>query len=223
MDLIIVKGIHKRKVPVIGIKYGNYEIISKEIATDINNKRTYWLVKCSCGNEKFIRHDILESNNATKCRVCSNKENYIKNIELGKMHSKNYSPKHQGIGDLSKMLYSHYKNGAKKRNLEFNISIEYLWDLYLKQQGQCALSGVKIYLKSQNKFSTITKIENGNRSIDYSKFNASLDRIDSYKGYIKGNVQWVERKINMIKNNLSQNDFINLCRQISNHVNQKPS
>lgn len=223
MDLVLVKGLHKRKVPILGTKYGNYEIISEEIATDSNNKRTYWLVRCSCGNEKFIRHDILESGNATKCRICANKENYINNIELGKMHTKGFSPKHQGVGDLSKMLYSHYKRGAKIRKIEFKVSMKYLWDLYLKQQGKCALSGVKIYLKSQDKFSTITKIENGNRNIDYSKFNASLDRIDSSKGYIEGNVQWVERKINIIKNDLSQKDFIDLCNLVSNHVNQKPS
>jgi len=222
-DLILVKGIHRRKTPKLGDKYGNYKIISEEIATDINNKRTYWLVKCSCGNENFIRHDILQSGNASKCRVCANKENYINNIKLGKMHSKNYSPKHYGVGDLPKILYSHYKYGAKLRNLEFEVSIQYLWDLYLKQKGKCSLSGVDIYLKSQEKFSTITKVENGNRNIDYSKFNASLDRIDSSKGYTEDNVQWVERKINIIKHDLSQNEFINICKLITNYANQKPS
>jgi hypothetical protein len=222
-NLIIVKGIHKRKIPVLGVKYGNYEIISTEIATDSFNKRTYWLVKCTCGNEKFIRHDILTSNSATKCRNCSNKEKYINNVNLGKMHSKKFSPKHRGVGELPKIIYSHYKRNAKTRNLEFNVSIEYLWDLYQKQNGKCALTGLDIYLTSQKKFDTVTKVENKNRNIDYSKFNASLDRIDSSIGYVEGNLQWVGRKVNIIKNDIHQDDFIKLCTLISNYANQKPN
>lgn len=222
-DLVLVKGLHKRKVPIVGTKYGDYKIISDKIATDTKGKKTYWLVKCRCGNEKFVRHDVLESGNATKCRICANKENYIKNVELGKMHVKEYSPKHQGIGDLSKSLYYHYKYQAKIRKIKFSVSIEYLWNLYLQQEGKCALSGTDICLKSKKSGSTITSVNNGYRNLDYSKFNASLDRIDSSKGYIEGNVQWVERKINIMKNNLLQKDFINLCNLVSNYANQKPS
>jgi hypothetical protein len=33
-------------------------------------------------------------------------------------------------------------------------------------------------------------------------YTASLDRIDSSKGYIKGNIRWVSRAINWMKNNM---------------------
>lgn len=221
-ELHIVTGAHKRKMPVVGKEYGSYKILSSDIATD--GKKTYWLVKCQCGNEQFIRQDILESNQASKCRKCSNKEKFIKNVELGKMHTINYSPKHQGVGDLPKNIYNHYKQGAKIRNIEFNVSIEYLWNLFVSQKGLCALSGQKIYLRPEDKTSTITKVDSkGHRNLDYSKFNASLDRIDSSLGYIEGNVQWVERKVNIIKRELNQEEFINLCQNIVNHANQKPS
>jgi len=47
------------------------------------------------------------------------------------------------------------------------------------------------------------------------KYIASLDRIDNNKGYIEGNVQWVIKKINYMKNTLSEKNFINLCNKIS--------
>ena len=40
---------------------------------------------------------------------------------------------------------------------------------------------------------------------------ASLDRIDSKKGYTIDNVQWVYKKINMMKQNYDQKEFVNLC------------
>lgn len=222
-DLILVKGVHKREIPKIGRKFEDYEIISEQIATDESNKKSYWLVKCKCGNENFVRSDILKSNTARKCRICSNKEKFIRNVNLGKMHSKNFSPNHQGIGELSRMLYSHYKRGAKRRNIEFKVSIEDLWDLYKDQNGKCNLTGEPIFLKSQNKNDTITYSKNGYSNLDFSKFNASLDRKDSNYGYVLGNIQWVLRRVNMIKNDLSQDEFLNLCKKITNYANQQPS
>jgi hypothetical protein len=48
-----------------------------------------------------------------------------------------------------------------------------------------------------------------------SKVTASLDRIDSSKGYVEGNVQWVHKRINIMKNDLSDSEFIEWCRVVS--------
>ena len=37
---------------------------------------------------------------------------------------------------------------------------------------------------------------------------ASLDRIDSSKGYIKGNVQWVHKNINYMKQEMTNEEFL---------------
>ena len=37
---------------------------------------------------------------------------------------------------------------------------------------------------------------------------ASIDRIDSSKDYTIDNIQWVHKKVNTIKMNLSENDFL---------------
>ena len=71
------------------------------------------------------------------------------------------------IGDLNKTRYTKLKRSAEKRNIEFSVSLEYLWNLFKSQDQICVITGDYI------------------NSID----DASLDRIDSTKGYVEGNIQ----------------------------------
>lgn len=106
-----------------------------------------------------------------------------------------------GIGELSGSFYSKLKTQAKHRNMDFPLSKEYLYSLLLLQDFKCALTGIPIEIGYKN-------------GKDRNNINASLDRIDSSKGYIEGNVQWVHKDVNKMKNNINQNRFINLCKMI---------
>jgi hypothetical protein len=46
---------------------------------------------------------------------------------------------------------------------------------------------------------------------------ASLDRKDSTLGYIKGNLQWVHKDVNMAKGLMTQESFIKMCTIIVNY------
>jgi hypothetical protein len=46
---------------------------------------------------------------------------------------------------------------------------------------------------------------------------ASLDRINSKKGYTKDNVQWVHKWINFMKQDLDEEEFITFCEAIVNY------
>lgn len=94
-------------------------------------------------------------------------------------------------------LYGIEQN-AIKRNIEFSVTAQYLEELFITQQMKCKLSGVPI-------------------QFDLKTRTASLDRIDSKLGYIIGNVQWVHKDVNKMKQNFSQNDFINYCKKIANN------
>ena len=50
---------------------------------------------------------------------------------------------------------------------------------------------------------------------------ASLDRIDSTKGYIEGNVQWVDKIVNAMKWNIPEKYFIEICKTIAKNQKTK--
>ena len=48
-------------------------------------------------------------------------------------------------------------------------------------------------------------------------YNISIDRIDSSKGYIKGNIQLVCGIVNVMKSDSSEDEFLQLCKKIVEH------
>lgn len=168
------------------------------------NKRTYYKVQCNCGYIGERRKDWVDSKRTIMCKSCSAK----RTASIYGMPSS-----FKGIGGVSKTHYSAIKTGAHRRNIDFNVSIEFLWNLYLKQNKQCALTGVDITL--------VPKIKNSN--VNWDIINASLDRIDSSKGYEEDNVQWVHKEINRFKNKYNMIDFLTMCSLVVHHVNPDPS
>ena len=104
---------------------------------------------------------------------------------------------YKGYQDISGKFFSSIKYSAKKRKIDFNVTIEYIWDLYVEQDKKCKLSGVPIYLYR-----------------DKRKNTASLDRIDSTKGYEIGNVQWLDKIVNNLKGRMTQSECIEFCKNI---------
>lgn len=113
--------------------------------------------------------------------------------------------KWKGCEELSGTRWSSYQKGAEIRGLAFEVTIEYAWNLFLGQERRCALSGVPIYfdmnLDSLRKYGC----QGGT---------ASLDRIDSTKGYVVGNIQWVHKDANKMKMDLQEEDFFRIVKQI---------
>jgi hypothetical protein len=79
------------------------------------------------------------------------------------------------------------------------ISIDALELLWAAQNGKCALTGWPMTMELAN---------------GVVPTNCSIDRIDSACGYEVGNVQLVCRAANVAKHNLSQSDFIGLCKAV---------
>jgi hypothetical protein len=100
---------------------------------------------------------------------------------------------------MSGTQYNVIRANARRRHIIFNVSIKYLWDLFLKQNKKCALTGIPLI------FETRCAACDGN---------ASLDRIDSSKGYIEGNVQWTHKEVNVMKLNHDLDHFVELCRKV---------
>ena len=198
----------RKHIPEIGNQYGDLTVISDEISKTKDGKILF-NVRCSCGEELFVRAYFLESGRQTSCRSCSQRRAVYKFS-----NRRNFVDRtHDGVGNITLTNYSHFKNGAEKRNLSWNVSIEYLWDLFQKQGGRCVLSGMPITLTTERK----------NSNVNYDLQSASLDRIDSNIGYEPNNVQWVHKDVNKMKWAFDQQHFIDVCIKIANHANQQPS
>ena len=89
-------------------------------------------------------------------------------------------------------------NKSGKPKGDFDLDLLYMKQLWEEQKGKCAIT--KVDLKLENSYN--------------KNYQASLDRIDSSKGYIKGNVRYISVSVNWLKNNLDDNhlrEFIQIC------------
>lgn len=112
----------------------------------------------------------------------------------------------KGIGKLSLSYFKFVRNNAKQRNILFDINIDQCWCIYLEQAGKCAVTGEILV------FDEAGKIRNhGNQT-------ASLDRIDNKKGYVVENIRWVHKKVNMSRNKLSNEKFLEYCKLVANKL-----
>lgn len=97
------------------------------------------------------------------------------------------------------------RNNAKSRNQEFLITVE---DLKKEYSEVCPILGIKlVYLDSYKR----------GRKLD----SPSVDRIDSTKGYIPGNIWIISLKANMCKSDLPLESLKNLYEQTLKRINDQ--
>lgn len=169
------------------------------------DKRWKYKVQCECGKIEVKRKDWVESGRTTSCKSCASKRT-----------AKKYPPpvNRTGYCGLSGTHYISIKSGAARRSITFEVSPKFLWELFEKQNRQCALTGTTLVLEN--------KIKNNN--VDWDVITASLDRKDSAKGYTEDNVWWVHKTINRLKNNYSLEELLYWSRLLlAKHGNPEPS
>jgi hypothetical protein len=137
------------------------------------------------------------------CKKCASviaSEYYTKNVVKIRTritaYSHSYVPlKHRNILSRLKALCTH----AKNRKKEIDIDWQYLEEIWNQQSGLCAYSGEPLVVQA-NFPNTV-----------------SLDRIDSSKGYLRGNVQLVCAAVNRMKQEFSEEMFLDYCEKITNN------
>lgn len=68
-----------------------------------------------------------------------------------------------------------------------------------------------------------TEIEVGQKFGKWTVIDSTPVWIDSTKGYIEGNVQWVTTQANRCKHILSMSELYEFAQKVLNHANQQPS
>ena len=94
------------------------------------------------------------------------------------------------------------RNRAKKKNISFELTKEYIMDLFERQDGRCFYSDIELNIVKKNKDRT------------HDPFKMSLDCVVPELGYVEGNVVWCAYCVNALKLKMSQEDMTNVCRQI---------
>lgn len=157
-----------------------------------SGSRVDWLCEClTCKIQKQIPMYNVISGRSKMCFSCANKN---KNGE------KNNNWK--GVGCIPSSIITRIKGNAISRNIAFDIDGKYLNELWELQNHKCALTGLELIMKAKSK-----------KDLAWSN-SASLDRKNSSLGYIVGNVRWVHPIINIMKNQFTDEVFLEMCKNV---------
>lgn len=190
-------NISKHVKNIIGERFGKLVVKKLDSTRGVGSKkakRSFWLCVCDCGKERIVSRDGLKGNRKIRSCGCN---------RLGN------APNNKCYKDISGTYFSTIIARARKRNIVFDITIEELSSVWEEQNGKCALSGLPI------EHAKYLGIRNCGQKYGFLPGTASLDRINSKMGYVKGNVQWVHKDINRMKLNHSEEYFIELCDLVS--------
>ena len=130
------------------------------------------------------------------------KNQYIKNPKI-----KNFSSNRQDEYSPFRTFINKGRCSIKKRGC--SVDVKYLKEIWENQKGICPYTGIKILLPRN--------------TLEYNKIKslkkASLDRIDSSKGYVIGNLEFVCCGINFAKNNFTKKDMTSFLNEIMSSMN----
>jgi hypothetical protein len=227
-------------------KFGALTVIKRaETPKNVKNRCAYWLCKCDCGNEKIIssvdlQREVLPSCGCQRCNTmivdltgkrfgrlvviektnkkgkaaywlckcdCGN-EKIVKGYHLRAKHVVSCGcygeeRKKRPFGESCKeQVYKTYKHSAKIKGFEFLLSEEYFFKLTSDNCFYCGESPSNI---NKNTFNNGDYVYNG------------IDRVDSSKGYIEGNVVPCCKTCNYAKRRMASKDFLDWVERVYNH------
>ncbi len=109
------------------------------------------------------------------------------------------SPNFSGLGEITGQFMSHARKGAQRRGYAFELTVEFVHELWTRQQKRCYYSG---------------------REIGFTDKTASIDRLDSTLPYTPDNVVLVHKLVNKMKLGRTHDEFLRLVHQIAHYRSQ---
>lgn len=167
-----------------GMRFGQF-VVQERHYENARGGRAKWLCLCDCGRQVAVVSSNLINGNSTSC---------------GHKVQGPGNPRWRGHGEISGVYWKDIQAGARRRKIQFEVTIQEAWGLFVEQGRRCALSGRPLTMKTSRGLIG----------------DASLDRIDSALGYVSGNLQWTHKHINRIKMHLPQDEFLRICREVAN-------
>lgn len=230
-------------VPVISSKLSQLKVRSKNVKSFTDDEKTKLLLLFSEGHtinyiakiinrsspflcrkarelglisekSKMITEQLeLKKQGNRKCYKCKNiypyTDEYFRSKSLcrmcGSIHRKGRYQSLMNNLTLNQLLDLRCKQAYQrscKKGWEFNLSPEYLANIYRKQSGKCFYSGIDMEISLKNEQNSKT---------------LSIDRIDSNKGYTSENVVLCCNIFNVMKMQMSKEEFINSCKIVASY------
>lgn len=190
-----------KKVNLLNQKFGRLLVVERTSSS--RSGSVLWRCLCDCGNEHLASTRHLNRNGRTGNSV-------VRSCGCLQTRTGKENPHWRGVGEISGGWWLRILHSAKghkmRRQIPVEIDKEYAWELFLAQEGRCYFTGQPLKISNNNAANT-----------------ASIDRIDNEQGYVKGNVRWVHKHVNIMKNRYTDSYFINLCRSVAEHQDVKHS
>ena len=164
----------------------------------IDGEDYYFCNKCKRWRPKSkfnVDNTFLHGNRGGLCRECKDcqRERYYE------QRNKLFEDDNLALRYKLQQALKGTRRRSKEKNIYNDLTLDYLMYLWEKQHGKCALTGIQMTYKFyEGRVNT----------------NLSVDRIDSTKGYSKDNVQLVCMAANQMKNDLSIEEFVEMCEAV---------
>lgn len=170
---------------------------NKEFVKDAKEYRRRIKVKPNtrfyCGR-KCTGIDNSGNLNITGWNASDENKTHLRSI--GAKANSRYSVEEKPFGEYARRARN------RKHHAGFDLTVPYLMEIWNAQHGKCALSRIPLLHRHQT---------------DNANDMASLDRIDSSKGYIQGNVQFISCALNWAKSNRTDDSILDLLAKIAKY------
>jgi len=113
--------------------------------------------------------------------------------------AKKVSPEWVRVVTVLRHKINSSKRRAKKMNFTHDIDLPYLVKIWIQQKGLCPMTGM------------IMQFESGS-SKDKNHLVCSIDRINSQRGYVQGNVKLCTHWANNCKNTWNESVFVDMIK-----------
>lgn len=200
-----MKIAHNR-IDITGQTYNSWEVLSYNKTV---GKVVYYNAKCKeCNDIYVVDGRNIRLGLSKRCTSCGRKKSALS--RTGKMR-KGQDP----VLFAYKRLFKNYRMGARDRKLQFDMSLQNFIDMSKMDCTYCgsepcttvnALTGMSLSTEKQN--------------LGWITYNG-VDRIDSTKGYIDGNMTTCCKKCNRLKSNSSEEEFFNWVSKCYHHLKAK--
>ncbi len=175
-----------RMIDLTNKKYGKLTVI-KLTGERGPSGQIYWECKCDCGNIHVTSGESLRGGKSKSCG-CARK------TPPNKAGDREYA--------IKKQLYkTNVEKRSQRLGFDYNISLE---DYIKLIEQPCFYCGIKDSNYATDRYNTK---KNGRKTSDTIVYYNGIDRIDSSKGYVKGNVVTSCKYCNTAKNTMTQQEF----------------